>query len=545
MTPWPDSFANRYRRAGHWRDKSLGELLRSSARNHAAAPALRWEDRCWSYGELDSRSDRMAAGLLELGITPGDRVVVQLPNVPVFFALLFGLFRLGAVPVFALPSYRRNEIVDLCRITEATAYVVPATDAESDFDYRVLAGEVVAQVPSLRHVLVAGDPGHFTALADIDAEPRQSLAAPASDQLALLLASGGTTGVPKLIPRTHNDYFYLQHACAELCALTPASVYLAVLPIGHQFALACPGVLGTFYKGGTVALSPSPRPRQVFEAIERFRVTITSAVPPLAMLWAQAAAYSTADLTSLEVLQVGGARLPEEAARTVNNAFGGALQQVYGMSEGLLSLTRRDDPPQTVLSTQGLPLSPDDELRVVDDSDNEVEPGMVGRLLVRGPYTVRGYFRSPEYNRTAFTDDGFYRTGDLVRLTPAGRIVVEGREKDLVNRAGVKISTEEVQDHLRSHPAIADAALIPLPDALMGERACACIVLRDGYKDVPDLAEYLRQRGLATYKTPDTVRVFDSLPLTSIGKIDKRELIHTLTQPQKTPTTTVNGSAPS
>ncbi|WP_436790244.1 (2,3-dihydroxybenzoyl)adenylate synthase [Yinghuangia sp. YIM S10712] len=529
VVPWPEVFAARYRRTGYWQGLPLGELLRERARKSPHAPAVRWGDQCWDFAELDRRSDRLAAGLDGLGIARGDRVVVQLPNVPEFLVVLFALFRVGAVPVLGLPAYRRAEAVHLCRSTDAVAYVVADTDPDRGFDYRILADEVVAEAPSLRHVLVAGDAGAHTPLDEINAEP-MAIPPPRAQDPALLLVSGGTTGVPKLIPRTHDDYFYNVRASAEVCGLGENSVYLAALPVSHNFALACPGVLGALYAGGTALLSASSRPQDVFAEIERFRVTITAAVPPLAAQWAQAAARSRWDLSSLRVLQVGGARLSEAAARKIDEAFGGALQQVFGMAEGLLSYTRLDDDTDTVVTTQGLPLSPDDELRIVDAEGTDVAPGTVGSLLTRGPYTLRGYYRAPEHNRLAFTSDGFYRTGDLVRLTPHGRLVVEGREKDLVNRAGTKISADEVQDHLRAHPAILDAALVAVPDARLGERSCACLVLSDGHGTTPpDVAGFLRDRGLAAYKIPDTVLVYDSFPLTSVGKVDKRALVRDIT----------------
>ncbi|WP_427925028.1 (2,3-dihydroxybenzoyl)adenylate synthase [Streptomyces sp. cg40] len=523
MVPWPEEFAERYRRAGHWQGRPLGELLRERAREHPDAPALFSDGPPWSRAELDERADRLAAGLVGLGVRPGDRVVVQLPNIPEILSLLLALFRLGALPVLGLPAYRAAEAVHLCRSTDAVAYVVPDTDPDTGFDYRRLATEVRAQAPSLRHVLVAGEPGPYTPLSEVDAAPRP-LPAPLSGDPAVLLVSGGTTGLPKLIPRTHDDYFYNLRASAEVCGLHERSVYLAVLPIGHNFPLACPGVLGALHAGGAVALCPSPSPETAFAAIERFRATVTAVVPPLAALWSQAVRWSTADISSLELLQVGGARLSPDAARIVGPALGCELQQVFGMAEGLLSYTRRGDDPETVATTQGFPLSPDDELRVVDATDEDVPPGTVGSLLTRGPYTLRGYYRAPEYNLRAFTADGYYRTGDLVRLTAEGRLVVEGREKDLVNRGGDKVSADELQNHLRAHPAVLDAAVVPVPDPYLGERTCACLLLRDGHDEAPDLTAFLHGRGLAAYKIPDVVRVLDSFPLTSVGKVDKREL---------------------
>jgi 2,3-dihydroxybenzoate-AMP ligase len=528
VVPWPANVADRYRSSGYWRGEPLGGIIADHVARRPDATAIIDGHTRWTYAEVNERADRFASGVAALGFAPGDRVVVQLPNVAEFVPLLLGLFRLGAVPVMALPAYRRAEAVHLCRTSGAVAYVVADNEPGSGFDYRVLAGEVTAEAPSVRQVIVAGDAGPYLPLKDIEDEPQQ-LPAPAAGTLALLLVSGGTTGAPKLIPRTHDDYFYNLRASAQVCGLGKDSVYLAALPVGHNFPLGCPGVLGTLFAGGTVVMCRTPSPRTVLAAIEQHRVTCTAAVPPLAAQWAQAASAGRWDLSSLQMLQVGGARLSVDAAQRLVDTFGPVLQQVFGMAEGLLCYTRPGDGLEVIVGTQGRPMSPDDELRIVDENDAQVAPGSIGQLLTRGPYTIRGYYHAEEYNRGAFTADGFYRTGDLVRQTAAGDIVVEGRAKDLVNRAGEKISTDEVQDHLRSHPAILDAALVAVPDPRLGERSCACLVLRDGFDEAPDVVDYLRGRGLADYKIPDVVRVLPSLPVTAVGKVDKRALASILT----------------
>ncbi|WP_455353259.1 (2,3-dihydroxybenzoyl)adenylate synthase [Streptomyces sp. SYSU K217416] len=531
MVRWPAEAVERYRKAGYWQGRPLGDFLAEHAGANGAATALVGEGEQLTYAELDRRAGHLAAGLVDLGLSPGDRIVVQLPNTADFFVLLFAALRIGAVPVLGLPAYRRSEAVHLCGHSGAVAYVVPDTDVTSGFDYRVLAEEVARQTPTLRHVLVTGDAGPHISLADVektghDRPGALRLTEPDPQDPAVLLVSGGTTGLPKLIPRTHEDYAYNVRASAELCGFDRRTVYLAALPVAHNFALACPGALGTLQAGGTVVLSTSPDPDTVFPLVERHRVTVTAVVPPLAALWSQAAEWAPDDLGSLALLQVGGARLSPEVARQVRSALGCELQQVFGMAEGLLSMTRTGDDEERVATTQGRPLSPDDEIRVVDADGEEVPAGTVGELLTRGPYTLRGYYRAPEYNRTAFTDDGFYRTGDLVRVLPGGDIVIEGRKKDLVNRGGDKVSSDELEGHLRAHPAVLDAAVVPVPDEFLGERTCAWVVLREGRTELggPGLDAFLEERGLAPYKKPDLVRLVDTLPVTGVGKVDKRAL---------------------
>ncbi|WP_395107613.1 (2,3-dihydroxybenzoyl)adenylate synthase [Actinomadura sp. SCN-SB] len=525
--PWPEEFALEYRRAGYWTGDTLGELSRRWARDYGDRVAIVAADRRWTYRELDARADRLAAGLHRLGIGSADRVVVQLPNVPEFVVLCLALFRLGALPVLALPPHRHSEITYLCRLSEAVAYVIP--DVHMGYDYRTLAAEAQAAAPTLRHVLVAGDPGPYTSLDTVDAEPLAAAPAPNPRGVALFLLSGGTTGLPKLIPRTHNDYAYNVRASAEVCGLDRNSTYLVSLPVAHNFAFGCPGVLGTLSAGGKVVLAGSPSPDEAFPLIERERVTFTALVPPLALLWMDAAEWSPDDLSSLRLLQVGGAKFAREAAARVEPTLGCRLQQVFGMAEGLLNYTLLDDPEETVLSTQGRPLSDGDEIRIVDENDEDVNAGEVGELLTRGPYTLRGYYRAPEHNAKAFTPDGYYRTGDLVRRVPSGHLIVEGRVKDQINRGGDKVSAEEIEDNALAHPNVHDIAVVAMPDRLLGEKTCAYVVPRGTAPTLDELTGFLSTRGLAAYKLPDRLEVITSLPRTGVGKIDKKELASRIT----------------
>ncbi|WNI33503.1 (2,3-dihydroxybenzoyl)adenylate synthase [Streptomyces sp. ITFR-6] len=523
---WPADFAERYRRAGWWRGETFGSMLRERAEAHpdriaVVDPAAGTR---WSYGELDRRADRLAAGLLARNITKGDRVVVQLPNIAEFFEVVFALFRIGALPVFALPAHRETEISYFCEFTEAVAYVIPAE--HEGYDYRELAAKARAGADTLRHVFVAaGDPGEFEALSDV-AENPVGYGAPRPDELAFLQLSGGSTGVPKLIPRTHDDYIYSLRGSNEICGVDETSVYLCALPAAHNFPLSSPGSLGTLYAGGRVVLCPRPSPEAAFPLIEREKVTITGLVPPLALLWTRAATTTPHDLSSLAVLLVGGAKFSEEAARRVRPALGCTLQQVFGMAEGLVNYTRLDDPVETIVTTQGRPISPDDEILVVDDEDREVAPGETGHLLTRGPYTIRGYWRAPEHNARSFTEDGFYRTGDVVRVTASGHLVVEGRAKDQINRGGEKIAAEEVENHLLAHPSVHDANVVAEPDPYLGERVCAYVILHPGEGPVKpvDIKRFVRERGLAAYKVPDRVEFVETFPQTGVGKISKKDL---------------------
>jgi 2,3-dihydroxybenzoate-AMP ligase len=521
--PWPRELAEKYRADGYWAGRPLDVVLTDGAGAHPDRTALvTTEGRRWTYAELDAHAARVAAGLTKLGLRRGERVVVQLPNVGEFVVALFALLRIGALPVLALPAHRESEIVPLCELSEAAAYLI-AEDDGAGFDYRTLARTVSKAVPSLRHVLVVGDPAEFTALPEADPI---ALDDPDPADVALFLLSGGTTGTPKLIPRTHDDYLYNARASAELCGFDEHTVYLVALPAAHNFAFACPGILGTFAVGGTVVLCSSPSPDEAFELIEREKVTATAVVPPIALLWMDTAEWSDNDLSSLSLLQVGGAKLSAEPASRVRAALGCTLQQVFGMAEGLLNYTRLDDPEELIVETQGRPLSPADEIRVIDEDGEPAAAGESGELLTRGPYTLRGYYRAPEHNSRSFTEDGFYRSGDVVRVLPSGHLVVEGRVKDQINRGGEKIPAEELENHLLAHPSVHDAAVVGMADEVMGERTCAFLVLKTGAvaPKLRELTAFLRERGVAAYKLPDRLEVLDKFPLTTVGKVSKKAL---------------------
>lgn len=521
---WPADLVARYRAAGHWRGETFPAMLRERAQRFAERTAIVGGDERWTYAELQRRAEAIAAGLLARGLQPGERVVVQLGNIAAFYAVVFGLFRAGLVPVYALPAHRSTEIAHFVKKAQASAYVV--ADRYDGFDYRTLAREILALDLGLREVMVVGDAAEFTALDSLAGDPtllpRQD---PDPQSVAFLQISGGSTGLSKLIPRTHDDYIYSFRASNAICGITQDSVYLVALPAAHNFPMSSPGALGVLHAGGTVVLSPSPAPETAFALIARERVTDTGLVPPLALLWGQAAATTPHDLTSLRVLQVGGAKLTPEAARRVVAGLPVKLQQVFGMAEGLVNYTRLDDDEDTILTTQGRPISPDDEVLIVDDAGHPVPEGTVGYLLTRGPYTIRGYHNDAAANARAFTADGFYRTGDMVLSKPGGHLVVQGRAHDHINRAGEKISAEEVEDHLLAHPQVFDVAVVSIPDDYLGERICAFVIPHGADKPrPPEVKAWMRGRGVAAFKIPDQIVFVPAFDQTAVGKTSRKEL---------------------
>src|SRR6266853_4089579 len=395
--PFPPEFAQRYREKDYWRDKSLAEEFRAVFARFADRVAVVDRGRSSTYAEIDCVSDRLALNLLDAGLAPLDRVVVQLPNVAEFVFLYFALQKIGCVPIAALATHRYLEISQFAKLSGAAACVTP--DRHGDFDFAEMVRRVRGEVPSVRLGIVLGEtPRNFLSLGDLISGPaKRSPGEPGRidpADPAIFQLSGGTTGVPKLIPRTHNDYAYNSRIAAKVCGVTGDSVLLLALPIAHNLPLACPGLQGTMLQGGKMVLSGSTRPEDLFALIDRHRVTHLKVVPALLIRLSNDPAIGKYDLSSLRVIQSGGQRMqPEVRVRTKELVPSVTVQENFGMSEGMLFFVRLDDPEEVRMETCGRPLSPDDEVRLVDDEGREVAPGEVGELTCRGPYTLRGNSR--------------------------------------------------------------------------------------------------------------------------------------------------------
>lgn len=525
VVPYPDDVAARYRREGHWIDQTLPEMLFGVAARYPDKVAIiAGEDRI-TYEILAERVARFAAGFDHLGIGRGDRVVLHLPNVADYAPILFALFEIGAVPVLALAALRRHEIEYFVEFTEARAYIT--IESHGGYDFAALATEIGESSPTVDHTIVVGRDGGGSDVEQLlshgSLSPRRRSL---PSDVAFLQLSGGTTGQPKVIPHTHEDYLASVRASVEVGGITEDTVQLVVLPMCHSFAMRSPGYLGVFQEGGTIVLASDGSPDTAFPLIARHRVTDVSVVPPLALVWLNSSRRLDHDLTSLQVLRVGGAKFSAEAARRVRTELGAAVQQSFGMAEGLTTFTGLDDDEETTTTRQGRPTLSADEVMVVDDHGQEVGKGASGHLLTRGPSTIRGYYRAPEHNARSFTADGFYRTGDIVREDDRGYLTVVGRSKDQINRGGEKIAPEEVENLILAHEAVHDVSIVGVPDEVLGERTKAFVMPREGgdtaVLTLSGIREFLQDQGLAAYKLPDVLELVDEFERTAVGKVSKR-----------------------
>lgn len=525
FVPYPAETAARYRAAGYWTDRTLPEPLFATVARIPGKTAIVAGGTSLTYGELGERIRRIAAGLRHLGVGRGDRAVVHLPNIPDFIAFVYAFWELGAIPVFAPAAHRRTEIEHFVEATGARVYVTVARHDGTDL--AELAAELKAKWPSLEHTVVLdGDDGGADLARLLEHEPLPHERRSLPGDVALLQLSGGTTGRPKLIPHTSETYLHSVRASIPLCGITEASVQLIAVPLCHSMSVRSPGFLSVLAAGGTVVLAQDGSPDTVFPLIERHGVTQSSIVPPLLLAWLNSSARDRYDLSSLESLHVGGARLSIEAARRVAPELGVILQQGFGMAEGLVNYNRFDVDAETSVRCQGRPISPGDELLLLDDDGREVPFGVPGHLLTRGPSTIRGYFRNPEENARSFTPEGFYRTGDIVERNADGYLAVVGRSKDQINRGGEKIAPEEVENLILGHEGVHDASVVGVPDPILGERVKAFVIPRAGTDPATlklvAIRKFLRARGLASYKLPDALEVVAEFPQTAVGKVSKR-----------------------
>ncbi|MGO9454737.1 MAG: (2,3-dihydroxybenzoyl)adenylate synthase [Candidatus Binataceae bacterium] len=524
-TPYPAEFRERYVREGFWRAETISQAVAVAARKYRDQIAIVDERRTMTFAELADEAERFRAVLAKHGLTRGDRIIVQLPNCSEFASLMLACVDLGAIPVMVLPALRRAELEYLAALSEARAIAI--APEYRGFDHAALARELQREVASLEAIFTTAPARGCIDLHESapTTEPFGSSHGDPFD-VALFLLSGGTTGLPKLIPRTHADYLYNARETAKICDLSAKSRVLIALPAEHNFPLACPGLIGAMLASAAAVFTQSTRAEDLATTIVREGVTHVPCVPALAIALLDLPRRELRKLQSLRVITVGGQRLQEPTARALKRALPSlAVQQVFGMAEGLLCYTHLDDSADIACGTQGRPLSAADEVRIVDAAGNDAPSGELGELWCRGPYTIRGYYRAPERNAEAFTANGFYRTGDLVRRTAAGNFVVEGRIKDQINRGGEKISAEEVESHLIAHDAILAVAVVAMPDRALGERACAYVTLKAGEQlELDTIREFLAARGLARFKWPERLEIIDAMPLTNVGKIRKAEL---------------------
>ena len=482
--------------------------------------------------ELRQRVDGVAAGLIRLGIQKGESVLLQLPNWAEFIYSYFALQKIGAVPVLLIAGYGRTEVSHLCGLTEAAAWIVSQTYRNRD--YTPCINAVREAHPRLRDIISVRaerpDENFSTSLeemmavaVDPNAEAQIAARRPKPDELAHILPSGGTTGLPKAIPRTHQDYLCNVKYLHQVGQMTAEDVCLIAVPVGHNLALL--NVVGAALVRYSLVLMDSTRADDICRALEAERVTYMPTVPSLLKRILEFDGLDSYDFGSLRKISAGGEPATPDLLANVRQKLRCDCISEFGMSEGPLCRTRLDDDPEAVSGSVGKPICPDDEFRILDDAGDPLPAGTDGELAARGPGIFRGYLNNPVENERAFTREGFFRTGDLARMDRVGNVTITGRIKDVINRGGEKISPAQIEKFLLAHPQIADAAVIGMPDKALGEKICAYVRLESGaVLDRNHIERFMEDSGASRRLIPERVEFVTALPLTEAGKHDKKAL---------------------
>ena len=520
------------RAAGFWSDQTLIDAFSKTVRDDPTRIAvIAYETapeqcRALTYGELQQAADRIASNLIRLGVKPGEVVSYQLPNCWQFLALHLALLLIGAVTNPIMPIFRDREMEFMLTLAETRVLIVPWRFR--DFDHAAMADRLKVKVPTLEHVVVigSGDDRDFEAVLNTTEKRVEAATSASADDVVQLLYTSGTTGEPKGVMHTSNTLLNSVRYFEDRVDLTADDVVLMASPMAHQTGFLV-GLLLPLYLGGRVVLQDIWDPRKAAQIIEKERVTMTMASTPfLADLTVEAELRPEA-MTSLRAFVSAGAPIPRVLVRRATENLSARIISGWGMTEnGLVTTTKLDDPPEKVFETDGCP-SQGMEVRVVDEGGEVLPYNEEGRLQARGPGTFVGYLKRPHFY--AVDRDGWFETGDLARKDKEGYVRITGRTKDIVIRGGENVPVIEIEQLIYRHPAVQEVAIVGVPDERLGERACACVVLRQGASlSLADLSAYMAENTVAKNYWPERIEVLNSLPKTPSGKVQKfklRELV--------------------
>jgi len=533
FTPYKKKDADRYNTFRWWSGLTFGDLLDRAADIHPEKEAFVDGKTRLTYGEAREKTNRLALGLMDLGIQPLDRVLVQFPNWNEFVFAYFALQKIGAITVLLIDRYRQFEITRLIGLTGATSWIVPSQYKNTD--YRPILEDVLKEHPEVKNVITVrgqGDQKPFTSLealiekAELTEENLSRLAQrrPDPGQVAHMGPTGGTTGAPKIVPRTHNSLINGIEYCSMSWEQSIEDINLLAGPIGHDLTFT-KGFIGTVVTMGKVIFLDSTDNKDICEAIERERVTSIVWVPTLAQRMLQYEDLGQYDLSSLRKMHSAGGASHPNLVKDVTERLKMKFFNGYGGTEGMTTITRPRDPLEVICTTVGRPTCPYDTYKVITPKGKTLGPGEEGELVLKGPGVFTGYYNNPEENKKVFTKDGFFRTGDLARINEKGYITLTGRIKEMINRGGESISATEIERLITRHPDVAAVAVIPMPDPLMGERVCAYIQPKAGaHLTFEAVISFLKAQKASVLQLPERIEFIDAMPYTGAQKTDKRFL---------------------
>jgi len=538
--PYDEEIIRKYTARGWWLNQTYGDILDATTARFPDNVALIDDRAHLTYAELKPKVDRLAIALLEMGIKKHDRILFQLPNRHEFVVAFYAAQRIGAVPVIMVVRQEYQEVSHFFRLTEPVAWIVPARDGKREF--AGLIDRIRSESGSLKYLIMADSEGMADGAFSVDRlvdgiDPDKypvgylSRFRPDPNDVAMILTTGGTTGLPKGVPRTHNSFL----TCVRLSNLTvePGDIRALVTPIGHT--MAHQGTIGgaIMYGAGIVMLTP--RVKGMLEAIQKHRITDIDFVPTLLEDFLNYPELSHYDLSSLKMLRTVGAALRPETAERARQFLGKLGAQFggggFGSTEGPSAGKPAGDGSEIPKGAVGRPGCEGDHWKVVDDSERELPSNSEGELAAKGPCVFTGYYRSEEENRAIFTKDGYYKMGDLGKIDEGGNIYITGRKKDIIQRGGEGIIPAEIENLLHQLPAVERAAVVGMPDTRLGEKACAFVVLKPGTTlGFDEMVRSLREKGASVLLLPERLEIIADLPRTTVGKVDKKALVQTITQ---------------
>jgi non-ribosomal peptide synthetase component E (peptide arylation enzyme) len=536
--PYKEEVIEEYVGNGAWANLTYGDLLDRAVAQHPDSIAVIDDWNRLTYKELNEKVKRFAIALVELGAKPHDRMVIQLPNRYEFVVAFYGMQKIGAVPVLAVPRHGYQEISAFFRLTEAAGWIVPVRDGKLEFISMV--HKIGSEFEGLRYIIMPED-------AEALPQPALSMEKLISDvkigdyapdyldqfrpdpnDVAVLLPTGGTTGLPKMVPRTHNSLI-VTNDCISKRIAPSGGILLQATPVGHAMAMQG-SVNCAMFAGATLVLQGVPRPTEILETIEKEKITGAAMVPTQLEGVVNHPDLGKYDVSSLKVIATAGAGLPMEVARRTIEYFGrfGCRFSGNGLgaSEGLLALGDINDSLEVKLKTVGKNVTPGSHYKVIDEEERQLPSNTEGELVARGPEVFTGYYKATEEeNKEVFTHDGYYRTGDLAKIDERGYITISGRKKDVIIRGGETLVPSEMEDLIRKHPDVDKVAVVGMPDPGMGERACAYVVLKPEKRFTLDgMISFLKGQGAGVLLFPERLEIIDRLPETGVGKVDKKSL---------------------
>lgn len=526
-----NSIVQMYEEQGYLAKETVHGVIMDIAKKYPDNIAVLDNEGSFTYKQLDMYSNALANYFLENGLRRKDTVLLQLPNCRLYVAVLLALLKAGIVPVLMLPTHREKELMSVAKLIKPKAYIGCDEFLGVEYVRMVQESEKTANLPiDFIFSNKKFDGTHRVQVKVLPKYDEDMLGQEFNDfeedfrAIALFLLSGGTTNMPKVIPKIHEAYVYNAKAVCACTNITEKSVYLAVLSTAHDYPLANPGILGCLYNGATVVLCQTPGFDEAFELIQRYRVTFTSIVPAIAQVWSEVLDWYECDFSSLERISLGAAKLERDIALKLIDKMGVRLHQAYGLGEGITCYTRADDDVEVILTTQGKPVSPGDCIKIVDEMGIELPAYEQGELLEKGPYTFFGYYGNEKLNEGLFTEDGYLHTGDKAYKDDQGNIVICGRVKEQINRAGENVSPMEVEEILRKHPDIKDAVVFGRADQNLGEKTTAVVSANNKDISIAEITIFFKQQGVAQYKIPDEIYVWDTFVYTNVGKVDKKKM---------------------